>query len=177
MAVAFKRHIRIAGLFCLVLSCFCSAAETKLPDNKVQWYGFNEGLQKAQTEKKCMVIDFYTSWCVWCKTMDEKTFSEKKVSAFLKEKYICIRINAEDKNEKIEFQDKTFTPVEFTAAFGITGFPSLAFLDKEQKPITIIPGFVPADAFLKILEYMNLEYYKKQIKLDDYIKQETKDNK
>jgi thioredoxin-related protein len=151
--------------------CYCSA-ETPTPVDTAtnHWYGFNEGIKKAQTEKKKVVMDFYTSWCGWCKTMDEKVFAEKRVSAYLREKYICIRINAEDEDGTLTFQGKTYTPVKLTMAFGVQGFPSVAFLDKELKPITIIPGYVPADTFLKILGYMDQECYKKKVSVDEYLK-------
>jgi thioredoxin-related protein len=161
-------------LFCSLLAYGCGQAQPPAVDKAVVWHSFNEGFKKAQAEKKPMVVDFFTSWCHWCKVMDQKTFADSAVDVYLKKSYVCVRINAEDTKEKINYQGKTFTPVEFTAATGVSGFPSLAFFEKEQQLVTIIPGYVEADMFLKILEYMNHEYYKNQIKLDDYIKQGTK---
>jgi thioredoxin-related protein len=166
-----RLSLLLAGLFFVY---GCGRAEPPAAGKAATWYSFNEGHKKAQTEKKAMVVDFYTSWCHWCKVMDEKTFTDTAVAAYLKKSYICVRINAEDTQEKIDFQGKTFNPVDFTRAAGVNGFPSLAFFDKEQQLVTIIPGYVEADMFLKILEYMDHEYYKNQIKLDDYIKQGVK---
>lgn len=139
---------------------------------ELTWHHFNDGMIKAKAEKKEVIIDFYTDWCHWCKVMDEKTFNNPEVAAKLKEKFICIRINAENTTDVINFKGQQFTPVTFSSAFGVTGFPSLAFLDKEQNPITIIPGYLPPENFLPILGYMNQECYKKQISIDEYVQKQ-----
>ena len=112
---------------------------------KVIWISFDEGLAKANIEKKHMIVDFYTDWCHWCKVMDEKTFNDAKVNKKLKERFITVRINAESRSETATYKGKTFSNVELTQAFGVKGFPSLAFLNPDGDIITIVPGYVPAE--------------------------------
>lgn len=169
-----KRMGNASSICILLIILFSSWGRATADSTKVRFYTFNKGIDKAKKEKKMIIIDFYTDWCHWCKVMEKETFNEKKVAAYLKENYVCIRINAEDTKEEIEYQDKKYNPIQFTQAFGVRGFPSLAFLDNEQKPITIIPGFIPAETFLKILEYIKLECYKKQVSLEDYMKKGCK---
>lgn len=134
------------------------------------WYPFNEGIQKAWQEKKHIVIDFYTDWCGWCKVMDKKTFSMPVVEKYLFENFVPIRIDAENRTEKLNFRGKTYTPRELTSAFQVSGFPSVAFLTPSLEIITVVPGYIEKDTFLKILEYVNKECYKSKISFEEYLK-------
>lgn len=142
----------------------------KSTKKEVKWIGFNEGLAKAQKESKPMLIDFYTDWCHWCKVMDEKTFSDSKVAAKLSDKFVTVRIDAEDGNSSVQFKGESLTNIELTRAFQVSGFPSLGFLDAKGEPITVIPGYIPPETFINILDYMDQECYKKQISFEDYLK-------
>lgn len=131
---------------------------------------FNEGIEKAAKEKKNMIVDFYTDWCHWCKVMDEKTFSDAKVASKLSERFVTVRINAESPTETATFQGKKFTNIELTRAFQVSGFPSLAFITPEQEVITVIPGYIPAENFVHILDYIDKECYKKQMSFEEFMK-------
>jgi thioredoxin-related protein len=132
-----------------------------------EWYGFQEGLELAKQENKHIVIDFYADWCKWCKVMDEKTFSVLKVKKYLFENFVPIRVNTE-LNDQVTFQGKTLSLRQLSSVFGVKGLPSLAFLTPEQEMITLIPGYIKKDKFMKILEYINKEYYKEQIPFEDF---------
>lgn len=136
------------------------------------WPGFNEGFALAQKSQKPMLIDFYTDWCHWCKVMDEKTFADKNVKAYLEQHFVAVRLQAEDQTAQVSFKGKTYTNVDFTRAMNVRGFPSLAFLDKAGEPITVIPGFVPPEQFLPILKYIKLECYKQQMSFEEFLKKQ-----
>ncbi len=143
---------------------------------------FNEGLERAAKEKKNMIVDFYTDWCHWCKVMDEKTFNNKDVAKKLSDRFITVRLNAESATEKVTFKGQTFTNTELTRAFRVTGFPSLAFISPEYEIITVMPGYIPADKFIYILDYVDQKCWEKKITLDEFIKRkgecdEGKDSK
>lgn len=137
--------------------------------NSKEWYDFQEGLKIAEQEDKHIVIDFYADWCKWCKVMDEKTFSVPKVEKYLFENFVPIRINTES-DDQVTFKGKTFSKRQLSGAFGVKGLPSLAFLTSNQEMITLIPGYIEKDQFLKILEYINKECYKKQIPFKEFSK-------
>jgi thioredoxin-related protein len=141
------------------------------------WVGFDQGFALSQKLGKPMLIDFYTDWCHWCKVMDEKTFNNPKVKAFLKAHFIAVRIQAEDKNAHLTYKGKKYNHVEFSKAAGVRGYPSLAFLDKKGELITIIPGYVPAETFLPILKYIRKECYLKKISFDDFLKKQDECDK
>ena len=44
---------------------------------------------------KVILIDFVTTWCAPCKKMDKTTWKDKKVRAWLGEKTVALKIDAE----------------------------------------------------------------------------------
>ena len=134
------------------------------------WIGFDEGLKRSKSENKIMVIDFYTDWCHWCKVMDEKTFNEANVKEKLLERFVTVRINAEDADATATYRGTTYNNVELTRAFGVTGYPSLAFLEADGDIITVIPGFQPPEMFIHILNYLDEKLYEKKMPFEEFLK-------
>jgi thioredoxin-related protein len=139
-------------------------------EKKVQlrWLGFNEGLAKARVDNKPILLDFYTDWCVYCKKLDKETFQDPAVSTMLAENFVTIRLNAESSKQRLVYRGKTFTNIEFSRYFGVTAYPSLAFLDAGGQPVTMIPGFVPPTHFLVILNYMHQKCYLSKVSLHEF---------
>ena len=81
-----------------------------------------------------------------------------------------MRINAESNSEYGNFQGKRFSNMELTRAFRVTGFPSLAFISPKQEIITVIPGYIPAEQFYYLLDFIDKECYKKKMTLEEFIK-------
>jgi thioredoxin-related protein len=152
------------GFLLMVSSSYIFAAELD------GWVNFDKGMEKAAKEDKAVLVDFYTDWCHWCKVMDEKTFSDTQVAKKLKERFVAIKLNAEKADQSVTYQNKQYTNAELTRSFGVTGYPALAFLDSNGDPITIIPGFVPADQFINILEYIDQKCYKQDVSFEDFLK-------
>ena len=59
--------------------------------------------QAAKTDTKgntkLYFVDFYTSWCGWCKKMDRETFTDPTVALILNKYYIPVKFNAEGNSE------------------------------------------------------------------------------
>ncbi len=170
-----------AATLCLIIAVGCdgrngsgegskTSADASSSEKAGAWLPFNEGMALAAKENKHVVIDFYTTWCHWCKVMDRETFSDPEVRKYLAENFVTIRINAESTTEKVSFKGEELTPVALARAFGVKGFPSIAYLDREGQLVTIVPGFMPAKTFLPLLQYMQKECYKQQMTFDEFMK-------
>ncbi len=144
-------------------------------DTHAGWIKFDDGIAVSEKESKPVLIDFFTSWCHWCKVMDEKTFSNDEIAKYLDEHFVTVRVNAEDKTDSNTFQGNTYTSVDLAQAFRVTGYPSLAFLDKEQQIVSVIPGFLPPEQFINILKFIKQECYKKDVSFEDFVKNGCKD--
>jgi thioredoxin len=113
-------------------------ADPKEPEKPgaFQTLTYEKALEKAKSEKKLVMIDFYADWCGPCKLMDRDTFSKEDVTKFLKEKTIAVKIDV-DKNKDLAKQYK------------INAIPCLVFIDAEGKEVERILGFRPAEKFLE----------------------------
>src|SRR5580704_11957336 len=61
----------------------------------VEWMTVEQATDRLQQEKRPVLIDLYTSWCGWCKEMDRKAYYNKKVGAYLGEKFYTVKVDAE----------------------------------------------------------------------------------
>lgn len=133
----------------------------------VTWVAFNEGMTKAQSENKKILLDVYTDWCSWCKKMDSEVYTDASVAQILNEKFVAIKLNAEA-NSSIQYDNTTYSNADFSQALGITGYPATVFFGSDTKPITLLPGYVDAQRFATILRYIGDDHYRTTT-FDDYL--------
>jgi thioredoxin-related protein len=136
---------------------------------QIQWLDFDDGLARARSTKKPIMINFYTDWCVYCKKLDRETLQDTEVARTLESGFIAIRLNAENGETHLSYRGKSFSHAEFSRYFGVTAFPSIAFLNDKGEPITMVPGFVPAPQFSVFLNYIRRECYLKNVSLQDFV--------
>ncbi len=96
---------------------------------------FDEAKALAIKEHKVIMVDFYTTWCVWCKTLDKNTYSDESVGKITDAKFISVKIDAE-KGEGIAL----------AKASKVSGYPTIVFFDADGNEIDRVVGYEgPAD--------------------------------
>jgi len=141
--------------------------ETGLPQQKTVWHDYNTGIKLARKYNRPVVVDFYADWCRWCKVMDEKTFSHPSVASSLSKNYVCIRVDTMS-GTTLNYKNHKLAPQEFAQIMGVSGLPTVLFMDKDENVITRIPGFIDKDVFLPLLGYINDRCYLKNVSFEDY---------
>ncbi len=134
------------------------------------WFEFNQGIEASADQSKPVLIDFYTDWCHWCKVLDEKTFSDATVQKYMDDNFIRIKVHAETTDDVQSYQGQNYTSAQLARAFKVTGYPALAFLDKNQEIVTLIPGFLPPEKFINVLRFIKDECYATGITFDEFLK-------
>lgn len=99
----------------------------------------DEAFVKAAKEQKFVFVDFYTTWCGPCKIMNETTWTDAKVIAWLSEKVVPLQVDAE-KEEKAA--DK----------YGIEAYPTLLFLKADGTEVERLVGMHSATEFIEAAE-------------------------
>ncbi|MNX54723.1 Thiol:disulfide interchange protein DsbD [compost metagenome] len=131
---------------------------------QLKTYSFQEAEELTKSKPKPVVIFIHTSWCNYCKMMENSTFKNPEVINLLNNDFYFISLDAESK-EEIHFNNHTF---KFKPKGQNTGIhelaTALATIDSEviYPTITILEydlsilfqkhSFLNAKALLTILE-------------------------
>jgi thioredoxin-related protein len=123
----------------VILLLLAAAFSFVLPQaHAISWqYDLASALKAAKSQGKPVMMDFYTEWCGWCKKLDSDTYSNANVSAAAK-KFICVKIDAEKQPA-------------LASKYGVAGFPTIIFLSSNGGIISKVPGFLPPDQFLAMM--------------------------
>lgn len=125
----------------------------------IQWYGYEEGVQQGRDESKKVFLNFYADWCRYCKMMDQKTFTDDSVIAYLNEHFVPIRVNS-DQRKRI------------ASNYNVRGLPVSWFIAENGENIGNQPGYLPPDQLLMLLKYIHTDSYK-QMNFTQFVKQSS----
>lgn len=119
----------------------------------VAWRGWNAGLAAAASSKKPVIADVYTDWCGWCKRMDRDVYARADVSEYLNAHFVMVRLNAES-DERVNYAGRVLTGRTLAGGFQVTGYPTTIFLRPNGEHMVNVPGYVPAEKFLKLVRFI-----------------------
>ena len=145
--------------FLLISAGWTGRSSAAGDESELQWRSYSEALREAKISRKKILVDVYTNWCGWCKKMDRDVYGDKSVANLLSEHFELVKLNAESATTH-EVDGSTLTEKSISQRFGVTGYPTTVFLTDAGEGITTIPGYIPKDSFLDILEYIHTEAYK-----------------
>ena len=128
-------------------------------ENKLRWYSLEDGFAKAHSEGKFVMIDFYTGWCKWCKSLDENTYTDPKVVEELRKSFVPVKIDAES-TDKVTWEMRQMTKSGLANKFEVSSYPAVWFLDKDGAKAKLLSGYLPAQDFLTYLRYIEGGAYK-----------------
>lgn len=153
------------GLF-LFLTSFIPPPPKK---GKINWLTLEEAAALNQKAPRKIFIDVYTDWCGWCRKMDQSTFTNPEVAAYVNAHFYAVKLDAEGKapitvNGKTYQYNAQYRTHEAAIALlkGQMSYPSTVYLDERMTVLAPVPGYLDAAAFKKILTYFGENHYRKK---------------
>ncbi len=132
----------IAGVWMAVQSTSDLMA-TELNKSEMAWQTFDYALlEKAKTRGEPVVLDFYADWCVPCKELDRKTYSDPSVIEY-SERFVRLKVDlTKDESEFVQGVKEKFK---------IIGVPTIVFINKIGNEVDRLRtvGFIGPEEFLE----------------------------
>jgi len=126
---------------------------------EINWMRYDDGLAKAKADDKHVMIDFSTSWCVYCKKMDKETFSEPEVIKLLNEHFVSIKVDGDSKQE-LDIEGYKISERDLTKKeYGVRGYPAFWFLKSDGTKLAQIKGYRPKEYMMEALNYIMEKKY------------------
>ena len=97
-------------------------------------------LERARSEGKPVLVNFYADWCVWCKRLETTTLRDAKVASVLQDRVVPLSLNVEGSGRDLSNE------------YRVDGLPTIIVLDAGGREIGRIPGYMPPESFLKRVE-------------------------
>ena len=130
----------------------------------------DDEVRSSVNSNKPIVLFLYRIGCSYCNSMEEFTLDGDEVKEYLESNFKLLFVNVTT-DDKIIYQGKTLTGLDFAINVGYNFYPSTLFLNKQGKIDHASVGYENEHDFLVLLQFMksgafkdmNLESYKKSI--------------
>ena len=120
-----KKIIVFASLSLFFLNCKSTKQVTAIEGvDFVPSDNLTDVLEMAASKDKLVFVDFYTTWCLPCKLMDEDVFTDKNLGNFMNDNFISYKIDAEKGNGP-----------NLALLYQVNVFPTLLFLDERGRVV------------------------------------------
>ena len=111
-------------------------ARTKTP---FRWsHDFNAAQASAKGSGRKLIIDFETTWCGPCKTMDEWIWSDADVAGLLNAGYVGVKLDGDVEKALVQ-------------RFKVGGYPTMIVLDPAGNEIKRVSGYQSSKSMLSFL--------------------------
>ncbi len=114
--------------------------------HKVTW---NDALQLAKQENKLIFLDVYATWCGPCKRLKANTFSNTEVGSFYNKNFVNVAFDGEQGDGVLLMQK-----------YGLSSFPSLLFIDGNEKVVEQTGGYHKPSELLEVGNQIINQVYK-----------------
>lgn len=129
------------GIALIVLASYKN--EKKIELSEVRFYdgSYDELLRESRKQKKPIILEFWATWCIPCRKMENETFANPEFAAYINKNFLVYKVNID-----------TFDGMDIADKYNIDAYPTLIQLDSKNKYVNRYKGFFPAYYLKKELE-------------------------
>ncbi len=129
--------LKLVLLLLSLMSCLHSFSASA---QEVQWRtDYASARREAADKGRPLIIDFYTQACVYCRKLDVTTFVDPTVAATMNERFIPLKIDAEQERW-------------LSQTLRIELFPTMVLAAPDGKIVDVLRGYMEAGPFLAYLQ-------------------------
>ncbi|MBX9687912.1 MAG: DUF255 domain-containing protein [Candidatus Obscuribacterales bacterium] len=99
----------------------------------------NDLFERAQKEKKLVILDLEAIWCHWCHVMDQKTYSNPEIAKIMQEHFIAVKV---DQDSRPDLSNR----------YEDYGWPATIFFDSKGQELAKRSGFIEPEEMRTLLE-------------------------
>ncbi len=127
--------------FLTALALTLGAAQAAPLDNKDGfWNEWSEAtFQRAQAEKKFVIVSLQSWWCPWCLVMNRETWGNAEVRAVLRDKFIPVHVDQDSRPDISQRYERW-------------GWPATIIFGPDGTEIVKLRGFYSPQFFIPILQ-------------------------
>ena len=103
---------------------------------------FNETIQLVKHQHKYVLVDVYAPTWLQCKKLDRFVYNNPSFIKFIKNKFKCVKVNADDNSYGQKFAHK----------YGASDTPTILVFNSQGKLIGKIHGYLNASQYIEKLE-------------------------
>jgi thioredoxin-related protein len=144
-----------------------SVSAAHYPEDAPNWLPMEEAVAAAQAEGDFLLIHAYAVWCGWCRRLDNDTYTDDAVQAYLTDNFEVTRLDIES-TETVNFFGGATTMRALAEGFEVSGTPSTIFFDADGNFVTMAPSYWPPERFLLVLRYVR-EGFHQMMPFTDYV--------
>lgn len=141
-----KKLITIVVLCIAVLFMYYSMnAAPLISDEKytyiagLTWYKtYEEGQRATLEQNKPLLVYFWAIWCQYCEKLHTEVYPDKDVSKMLNESFVLVAVDLDENREDAQ-------------RFNVQYPPYFIFFSPQSEIIMRVPGYVPKDDLLGIM--------------------------
>lgn len=136
--------------------------------NPVDWYAWKpEAFERAQREKKPILVSIGYSTCHWCHVMERESFENEEVAAFMNEHFVNIKVDREERPDVDAIHMEACQVIS-----GAGGWPLNCFLTSDGRPFFAGTYYPPEPAYsrpswIQVLQSMLHHFYEKPEVVED----------
>ncbi|MFZ2041434.1 MAG: thioredoxin fold domain-containing protein, partial [Desulfobacterales bacterium] len=105
------------------------------------------GVALGKDQNKKVFVNFFADWCTYCKQMDNETFNDSAVGAYLNKNFIAVKVDADRETQ-------------LASEYHVQGLPASTFIAEDGALIGSQPGFIAPDQMMPLLHYIYSDSYK-----------------
>lgn len=102
---------------------------------------YKTSLDRASEQDRLVMVEFYTSWCLYCGKMEKDTLGDERVVKMAAD-FVCARLDADVQKAA-------------AARYEPEGYPTVVFATPSGEEIVRVSGFRDADPFVKVMRIVS----------------------